>query len=122
MTRRAGKVPHRNPVNNKRSYAQRSTFRIIASTTKAKLMTDHESELTPEDEQCKEVYAQYGLAAYFAQCFEKGMINFLFFRVFTEKPDAKIDKLNIDDFLDDYERTLHKKTLGYLLKKSWPDS
>jgi hypothetical protein len=67
--------------------------------------------MTPEDEQCRDVYAHFGVAAYFAQCFEKFLSNFLLLHARATKTN-----LTVKD-IDDLEEFLHKKkTLGMLLK------
>ena len=67
--------------------------------------------MTPEDEQSRDVYAHYGLAAYYAQCFEKKLTTFL-----LGHARATNTKLTVKDF-DDLGEVLHKKTLGQLLKE-----
>ncbi len=57
------------------------------------------------------MYAQYGLAAYCAQCFEKHLINFLLLHAQATNTAVTLKEL------DDLEEVLHKKTLGKLLKE-----
>ena len=66
--------------------------------------------MTPEDEQCREVYAHFGVAAYFAQCFEKFLSNFLLLHARATKSDRAVEDI------DALEEFFHKKTLGKLLK------
>src|SRR2546422_6433756 len=68
------------------------------------------SGVTPEEEQCRDVYAHFGVAAYFAQCFEKFLSNFLLLHARAAKTDLTVKDIG------DLEEFLHKKTLGKLLK------
>jgi hypothetical protein len=68
--------------------------------------------MTPEEEQCRDVYAHFGVAAYYAHCFEKGLCNFLVHHkiprgVTAEEYEAK-------------ERNVHRKNLGGLLREARP--
>jgi hypothetical protein len=67
--------------------------------------------LSSEDDQCRDVYAHYGVAAFFAQAFEKNLINFLL--IHARATNSQFTRQEFDDL----EAYLHKKkTLGQLLK------
>lgn len=72
-------------------------------------MTDDQVAL---EEHIKEVYAQAGLALYFAQCFEMSLSNFLFIH-----HRATSQRVTIEELLS-LESSNAKKTLGSLLKKT----
>jgi len=73
-----------------------------------------EQPTTPEDEQVRDVFAHFGLAAYCAQLFEKGLCNFLVvYKMLTG------ELVTLADF-DAAERKVHRKTLGMLLKDIRP--
>jgi hypothetical protein len=66
---------------------------------------------TADSEQCKEVYARFGLAAYLAQCFEKSLEVFLLLdRKLTDR------EMTLQKF-DALQTSLQKKTLGSLIKE-----
>ena len=64
------------------------------------------------EEHIKEVYAQAGLALYFAQCFEMALANFLF--IYHR---ATNDRVTVEELLA-LESSNAKKTLGALLMKT----
>ncbi len=67
-------------------------------------------DLDPESEEIKEIYAQYGLAAYQAQCLERSMAILL---AVAYGPDpSNITRGQFDELL----HSNFKKTLGTLLK------
>lgn len=67
-------------------------------------------EKTDEESwQIREVYTKYGVAMYFAQCFETGLVNLLV--VLKLKDRDKITRADIDAFM----RGNYKKTLGQLI-------
>ena len=70
--------------------------------------------MTPEDEQCRDVYAYLGVAAYFAQCLEKSLCNFLLFHNVLTKGNVTLKTV------DPVEKAIHKKTLGQLLREVKP--
>lgn len=64
-------------------------------------------EMDDESWQTREVYAKYGLAMYFAQCFETGLVNLLV--ALKLKNKDKITRSDIDPFMEEnYEKTLGK--------------
>lgn len=63
-----------------------------------------------ESEHCKTVYAHAGLALYLAQCFEKGIENFL---MLNSRVTGQC--LTLED-LDLLEESIEKQTLGRLLR------
>ena len=67
--------------------------------------------MTPDEEQCRDVYANFGVAVYFAQCFEKTVCNLLLFHRVVDQGDVTLENV------DELERLIHKKTLGMLLKE-----
>ena len=66
-------------------------------------------EIDDESWQTREVYAKYGLAMYFAQCFETGLVNLLV--ALKLKDRDKITRADIDSFMEEN----YKKTLGNLI-------
>lgn len=74
-------------------------------------MDADESPMTEEDEQCRDVYAAYGVASYFGQVLEKSLCSFLVLQ-------ARLSgEIVTREQLEDFEAKLHKKkTLGVLLK------
>ena len=66
-------------------------------------------EMDDESWQTREVYAKYGLAMYFAQCLETGLVNLL---VALELKDR--DKITISD-IDSLIGINYDKTLGKLI-------
>jgi hypothetical protein len=68
--------------------------------------------MTPEEEQCRDVYNNFGVAAYYAQCFEKGLCNFL---VHHKIPRG----VTLEEY-ETAERSIHKRTLGQLLQAARP--
>lgn len=67
--------------------------------------------MTPEDEECREVYAHFGLAAYHAQCLEKDLVVSLL-------ACARLAKTApAPAGLDELRESLHKRPLGTLLKE-----
>jgi hypothetical protein len=70
--------------------------------------------MTPEDEQCREVYAYFGVAAYFAQCFEKSLCNFLMYH--NALTIGNVTQENAGEIA----RSIQKKTMGQLLKEIKP--
>jgi|SRR5581483_11069821 len=69
-----------------------------------------DDQITSE-EHVKEVYAQAGLALYFAQCFEMALANFLFFYHRATNERATVEELTA------VEESNNKKTLGALLRR-----
>lgn len=67
--------------------------------------------MTPEEEQCRDVYTNFGVAVYFAQCFEKTLCNLLLFHRDVDQGDITLENV------DEEERLIHKKTLGMLLQE-----
>lgn len=67
---------------------------------------------TTLEEHIKEVYAQAGLALYFAQCFEMGLANFLF--IYHRATNQRV---TVEELLA-LESSNAKKTLGSLLRKT----
>ena len=64
-------------------------------------------EIDDESWQIREVYAKYGLAMYFAQCLETGLVNLLV--ALKLKDRDKITRTDIDSFIEvNYEKTLGK--------------
>lgn len=66
-------------------------------------------EIDEESWQTREVYAKYGLAMYFAQCLETGIINLLV--ALKLKDRGKITRTDIDLFMEEN----YQKTLGILI-------
>ena len=65
-----------------------------------------------DDEQTKEVFAQFGLALYLAQVLEHGLVNAMIISELL--PDKEnFTKQNVDDFMNQQ----FEKTLGTLIKK-----
>ncbi|MDY3554828.1 hypothetical protein R5W24_003957 [Gemmata sp. JC717] len=73
-----------------------------------------ETPIDSEDEQTRDVFAHFGLAAYCAQVFEKGLCNLL---VIHGMLTGKV--VTLADF-DAMEKKTHKKPLGALLKDVKP--
>ena len=72
-------------------------------------------EMDDESWQTREVYAKYGLAMYFAQCLETGLVNLLV--ALKLKDRDKITISDIDSLIGiNYEKTLGK--LIYSLKEA----
>ena len=72
-------------------------------------------EIDDESWQTREVYAKYGLAMYFAQCLETGLVNLLV--ALKLKDRDKITISDIDSLIGiNYEKTLGK--LIYSLKEA----
>lgn len=63
-----------------------------------------------DDEQTRDVYAHYGVAMYYAQTLEHGIVNALVILRLLEKD--RYTRQNIDDFMEGR----FEKTLGALLK------
>lgn len=64
-------------------------------------------EIDDESWQTREVYAKYGLAMYFAQCFETGLVNLLV--ALKLKNRDKMTRSDIDSFMEEnYEKALGK--------------
>jgi hypothetical protein len=68
-------------------------------------------EIDPEEEHHKLVYAKFGLAVYFSQVFEQGLVNLITLLDAANAPG--ISKETFDGLLSSHS----KKTLGILLKK-----
>ena len=66
-------------------------------------------KIDDESWQIREVYAKYGLAMYFSQCFETGLVNLLV--ALKLKDRDKITRADIDSFMEEN----YKKTLGNLM-------
>jgi len=76
-------------------------------------------EMDDESWQTREVYAKYGLAMYFAQCLETGLVNLLV--ALKLKDRDKITRFDIDSLIGiNYEKTLGK--LIYSLKEAMKTS
>ena len=76
-------------------------------------------EMDDESWQTREVYAKYGLAMYFAQCLETGLVNLLV--ALKLKDRDKITIFDIDSLIGiNYEKTLGK--LIYSLKEAMKTS
>ena len=73
---------------------------------------DFEFLLPYESALAREVYAHFGLASFFAQCFEKGLFNLIGCLVFEEK-SGEWSKKDFENELD----KLEQKTIAPLLKK-----
>jgi len=64
-------------------------------------------EMDDESWQTREVYAKYGLAMYFAQCLETGLVNLLV--ALKLKDRDKITRYDIDSLIEiNYDKTLGK--------------
>lgn len=69
-------------------------------------------------EQCKEVYAHYGLAMFRAQCVEQSIIQLLiFFDFFPEKVPHYTSKEQWEMDFDSFTGDLSSKTMGQLINK-----
>ncbi len=68
--------------------------------------------MTPEEEQCRDVYAHFGLAVFFAQNFEKSLCNYILFQTGLTNGNITLETV------DAIEKAIHKKTLGQLLKET----
>lgn len=69
-------------------------------------------------EQCKEVYAHFGLAMYRAQCVEQSIIQLLiFFYFFPEHAPSFNSKEQWETNFDAFTGDLSSKTMGQLIKK-----
>lgn len=69
-----------------------------------------------ESEQCKDVYAHFGLALYLAQCLEQGMIHLIVF--LDHFPKAVASFTTPENWEDDYDKFFegeNKRTMGQLL-------
>jgi len=69
-------------------------------------------------DQCREVYAYFGLAMYRAQCVEQSVIQLLVFFDFFHKHSETYESVEQweKDF-DEYDRALSRKTMGRLIRK-----
>lgn len=69
-------------------------------------------------EQCKEVYAHYGLAMYRAQCVEQSIVQLLiFFDFFPQKVPHYTSNEQWETDFDSFTGDLSSKTMGQLIKK-----
>jgi hypothetical protein len=69
-----------------------------------------------ESEQCKDVYAHFGLALYLAQCLEQGMIHLIvFLDLFPKAVALYTTKENWEDNYDKFFEGENKRTMGQLL-------
>ena len=69
-----------------------------------------------KSEQCKDVYAHFGLALYLAQCLEQGMIHLIVF--LDHFPKAVASFTTRENWEDDYDKFFegeNKRTMGQLL-------
>lgn len=70
-----------------------------------------------QTEQCKEVYAHFGLAMYRAQCVEQSIIQLLiFFDFFRENVPIFESREKWEESFDLYNGDLSAKTMGQLIK------
>lgn len=76
------------------------------------------SDLDPESEQVREVYAHYGLAMYWAQCLEQSIFqHLLFFDHFPKAVKTHTTSENWAKDFDRYEAQELGKTMGKLIRR-----
>ena len=76
------------------------------------------SDLDPESEQIREVYAHYGLAMYWAQCLEQSIFQHLLF--FDHFPSAVRTYATSESWAEDfkqYEAQELRKAMGQLIRR-----
>lgn len=76
------------------------------------------SDLDPESEQIREVYAHYGLAMYWAQCFEQSIFQHLLF--FDHFPKARQTYTTPENWAEDFDRYEAQElgqTMGKLIRR-----
>ncbi len=71
--------------------------------------------MSPEEEEVREVYARFGLAAYGAQCLEQELIGALIYLDLLPKKRGNLETKEWEALFDSYTEEQSKRTLGKMI-------